>query len=260
MIRTERLAAVGKLAAGVAHQFNNLATPIMGYADLLQRRLELDEKSTRWLQLIETASIRARDITHNLLIFAQLRKARIKSNADINRVVIDTSALVEHNLSGEGIKLDIELDTLPQIKADSSELSQVVLNFLINAEHALIGISKPAIKISTGIDSGEIFIRVEDNGCGIPKEQQEVIFNPFFSTKGEFSEQGSRQSAVRGTGLGLSVCHAIMEQHDGRITVEYARPRQHLYRLVAHYRNGNQPAGEGQRALPVYLRANSYYR
>jgi two-component system cell cycle sensor histidine kinase/response regulator CckA len=123
-------------------------------------------------------------------------------------------------MRSEGIDLRMNFSDVPDIMIDPGQISQVVLNFIINAKHALIKQEEKIIEISTGVDNAKSFIAVRDSGCGIPKENITKMFLPFFSTKGEHASSGSIHSVVKGTGLGLSVCDSIARNHNGEIIVD----------------------------------------
>lgn len=211
LLVTSKLASIGELASGVAHELNNPLTSIIGYAQLLasNQAVEADVKAD--LDKIYRESQRAAKIVQNILSFARQNKPK-KSAHLINDLVKQTLELraYEHKTSNITVKLNLGVD-LPPIMADYYQIQQVLLNMVINAEHA-IAEAKRAGEITISTEGGSPFIRIiiTDNGCGIGQENLDRIFDPFFTTK----------DVNKGTGLGLSICHGILSEHGGRIYVD----------------------------------------
>jgi PAS domain S-box-containing protein len=209
LAQSEKLAAVGQLAAGVAHEINNPLAIILANAQLLQRRLpnhELDLQEM--VELILQASERASQAVRDLLDFAR-RERYEPALIDINATIQRTLALMQHELSSRPITLNFDPEEdLPSVLASQDHLQGVWLNLLVNAIDA-IDPEPGEIKISTRRIGEEVHIVVADSGQGIPPEHISRIYEPFFTTK----EPGC------GTGLGLSVCHQVITQHGGRILV-----------------------------------------
>lgn len=211
--QAERLAAMGQLVSGVAHEINNPAAIISGFAQtLLLDQLAPEQRET--VQMIYDEATRIGRITSNLLAFARAG-SKERTLTDLNEIVRRTYALRSYHLTTLNITVNLELDEdSPKAWANGSEVQQMLLNLLINAEQALT--SAPAggrrnITIRT-TTAGEDRVRLEvsDTGPGIPPDIQEKIFDPFFTTKPEGS----------GTGLGLSICYGIVHDHSGRIFVQ----------------------------------------
>ncbi|MBN2711469.1 MAG: response regulator [Planctomycetes bacterium] len=242
LIRTERMAAVGTLAGGVAHEFNNLNVGILGFAELSLLREDLDEDLRHALEHIRRAAIRARDITGSLLTFSGRRKATI-SSANLVDVVRESLSLINRELDNEQIDLELRLRAVPDTIMDPSQISQVILNLLINARHALLEKTDKRITIETDADSSSVWVEVSDNGCGIPPDDLGKIFTPFYSTKGEHSRGKTPQSKVKGTGLGLSISHTIIENHNGKIEAESVEGEGTSFRV-------SLPLMEGARSAP----------
>jgi PAS domain S-box-containing protein len=213
VLMTSKLASIGELASGVAHELNNPLTGVMGYAQLLidnkNKNVPPEVKSD--LNKIYQESQRAAKIVQNLLSFARRRKPE-KSYFDANELVQRTLDLRSYELKTSNIRVCINLEPdLPEIKADYHQIQQVILNILINAEQALTETGhRGKITVTTSAVEDRIRISIADSGPGIPKENTSRIFDPFFTTK----EVG------KGTGLGLSVCHGIVTAHGGNIYVE----------------------------------------
>ncbi len=219
LILSERMAAVGTMATGVAHEFNNIHTGVLGFAELGMRLETITPHARAYFKTIRNASLRARDLTENLLSCSSQYRSK-KDYADLNGAIRDSYLLVEAEFISEGVEVTCEYAEVPLVLMDSSQVGQVVLNLLINARHALLGCVEKKIQISSGVTEKHAWIKVADTGCGIPAEQFKKIFTPFFSTKGEHARSNSPQVSVRGTGLGLAVCHTIAKNHKGWIEVD----------------------------------------
>jgi CheY-like chemotaxis protein len=208
---TSKLASIGELAAGVAHEINNPLTGVMGYAQLLMDKQDVSQDVKDDLQKIYEESQRAVKIVQNLLRFARRYKPE-KEHADINDLLERTLELEGYKLRTSNISLTINLvPELPLILADSNQLQQVILNLITNAEQAMVRTKrKGKITVTTEKVKDYVRIAITDNGPGISPEHITRIFDPFFTTK----EVGS------GTGLGLSVSHGIITEHGGRIYAE----------------------------------------
>jgi len=209
LAQSEKLAAVGQLAAGVAHEINNPLTAVIANAQLMQRAIPPDNDLQESVELILIAGSRAAQVVRNLLDFARKEQYRF-DRTDVNETVRRTIDLVQHEVMSRSITLKFDPDPdLPRILASSDHLQGVWLNLILNAFDSFDG--KPgAIKVSTRRQPREVQVVFEDNGKGIPAENLSRIFEPFFTTK----------LPGQGTGLGLSVCHQVIKQHNGRILVE----------------------------------------
>lgn len=215
----ERLAATGQLAAGVAHEVNNPLASMAVCVESLMKRLQSDsfrkkedyERFINYLKIIEAEIYRCKHITTDLLDFSKERSLVIK-DVNINRTAAETVKLLQYQQKYKNfiVKMDFD-DNLPDIPADEGQLRQVFLSIIINAFEAMEPGGLLNISTANNTDNGvrAIRIRFQDNGCGIPKENLNRIFEAFYSTKGS-----------RGTGLGLSICHGIVSLHSGTIGVE----------------------------------------
>jgi PAS domain S-box-containing protein len=206
-----RLASVGELASGVAHEINNPLTAVIGYAHLLLERKDVPEDIRRDVEVINEGAQRVAGIIKKLLVFARQTKPE-RTYVDINEIINTTLELRAYSLQGNNVKVVLQFDPdLPLTVADAGQLQQVFLNLIINAETEVKlahGGGKLAIKTEQIDDN--IRVSFKDNGLGIAKENLERIFNPFFTTR----------RVGQGTGLGLSVCHGIVTEHKGRIWAE----------------------------------------
>jgi PAS domain S-box-containing protein len=204
----DRLAAVGELAAGVAHELNNPIAAIKGFAQFLKARKDLDETIRKDLDTIYRESQRAAKITQNLLSFARRHEPE-KHSISINDVIENILEMQDHLMKVNNIELGVDLDPdLPKTMADFHQMQQVFMNIVNNAEQAMIEAhGKGRLLIKTQRSGKMVQITFADNGPGISEENLKRIFDPFFTTK----EVG------KGTGLGLSICYGLVEAHGGRI-------------------------------------------
>lgn len=214
MVQSHKLAALGELSAGIAHEINNPLAIIGREAELMLHLLGQGVEIPRE-ELLESAREvagqveRCKEITQNLLNFAR-KMEPVFQQVDINRLVEDMVKLVERETQGKGIEIKREYDkNLGPIRTDPPGLRQVILNLLNNARQAMEqgGIIEVRTQASP---AGGVQIMIRDTGCGIPQEHLSRIFDPFFTTKA----QG------KGTGLGLSICHGIVDRLGGRIRVK----------------------------------------
>lgn len=208
VIRQERLAAVGQLVSGVAHEINNPLQAILGFAELLQMQANVPEDIKSDLILIQKESARACGIIRNLALFArqQTGDAAPVRFAD---VITSVAELRQRRLESEDIELRVEDASGQHVLAVLTELQQVVLNFIVNAEQAIVmsGRSPGRITIRTRDEGDRVILEVEDTGPGIPPELEARLFQPFFTTK----------PVGQGTGLGLSVSYGIIDSLEGHI-------------------------------------------
>ena len=208
--RQQRLASVGQLAAGVAHEINNPLGGILTFASLVLEDLPSDSPIREDVEEIVQQAVRCRKIVSELLEFSREREARMTS-ANINEVVSRTLALLEKQALFHDINIIRKFDSdMPVTVMDESQMQQVFMNIVLNAVHAMN--ERGDLSIETGHDAEKkyAFVRITDSGCGIPQEHREAIFDPFFTTK----------DPGKGTGLGLAVAARIVQAHGGRTDVE----------------------------------------
>jgi len=204
LIQSEKLASLGKMAAGIAHEINNPLTSILINSHLLLEKAH-DPFIKESLDLITDETSRCSIIVKGLLEFSRQSPPK-KVPADINRLITDTSALLENQLKFQNIEVIKKLDSnLPHIKIDTSKIKQVIWNLLINAAEAIPDKGKITLITSYSEDNKSVVIEITDTGKGIPQKHINKLFDPFFTTK----ESGS--------GLGLAVSYGIIQQHQGRI-------------------------------------------
>ncbi len=211
LLQSSKLAAVGQLVSGVAHEVNNPLMAILGNSEMLLKKNE-DERNQKRLQRIHDETNRAITIVRNLLSFARKQETE-KVPVSVNESIENVINLRAYEMSLDNIKIETDIASdLPEVMADSQQLQQVFLNLLINAEQAIKEIRDNGKVIIRAERAGKKKIRITfaDDGPGIPEGIQGRIFEPFFTTK----------DVGKGTGLGLSICYGIIEDHGGRITVE----------------------------------------
>jgi len=206
LMHTEKMAAVGQLVSGVAHEVNNPLTAIMGFSDLLMENPEVPGSARKDLQVILEEAQRTKEIVQNLLSFARQRPPQ-RQRLQVNDILRKTIALRAYDFSNHGVQIVENFDEgLPELIGDSHQLQQVFLNILNNAYDAVCSTGRAGvIEIETIHDGGWVEVLFRDNGEGI--RHPERIFDPFFTTK----EVG------QGTGLGLSICYGIVREHEGEI-------------------------------------------
>ncbi len=216
LLQSAKMSAVGQLAAGVAHEFNNVLSGIVGYTSLAMSRNDV-EKIREDLNVVEKASNRAIEVVRKLLAFSRQKDEKyILSNID--ELIDDSLSLVNNTLSKEGVKIIKHFGKTPPVKVNQNEIQQVVLNMVINAKHAIdenleLSYEDKVIGVTTEAVDGFVKMDISDTGIGIPRENIPKIFEPFFTTK-------DRNSKEPGTGLGLPITYAIIERHGGSIDVD----------------------------------------
>jgi two-component system NtrC family sensor kinase len=213
--RAEKLAAVGRLAAGVVHEINNPLATISACAEALEQRVDegdfagLDavEDLNEYLGLIKSEAFRCKSITTGLLDFSRLRTGD-RHPLDLAEIIRSSANLVSHQKRGDSIKIELEIgDDLPMLNADGGQLQQAVIALATNAIDAMP--DGGTLTFRAFAEARRVAIEVEDTGIGIPTEDLSKVFEPFFTTK----EVG------KGTGLGLAVCYGIITDHGGRLSV-----------------------------------------
>ncbi|RMF10490.1 MAG: HAMP domain-containing protein [Candidatus Neomarinimicrobiota bacterium] len=205
LIQTEKLASVGTLVSGLAHEINNPLAGIQNCLRRIENHPENIEQTRKYAQLMASALSRIDDIVTSLLNFTRKRDMSILP-VNLNQILDATLNLLEMQKTAANIRFRKRLaDPLPQASGDAQYLSQVVMNLLLNAMDEMP--EGGEITLETGADESRVFMKIRDQGSGIPKPIQHKIFDPFFTTK----------PTGKGTGLGLSVVHSIVEQHQGTI-------------------------------------------
>jgi two-component system, NtrC family, sensor kinase len=209
LIRSDRLAMIGQLAAGVAHEINNPLASILLFSRLVAQQVPPNGRVKENLDRIEKETKRCHSIVQSLLDFSRQHEPTVES-VDINSLLDSTLKLFESQYLFHNIQLVKNLNpSLNAIQADPSQLQQVFMNIIINAVDAMKGKGRLTIETGFSSEDGQIDISISDTGCGIPSENISRIFDPFFTTKG----------VGHGTGLGLSVSYGIIQRHNGDISV-----------------------------------------
>ncbi|MFZ3066361.1 MAG: ATP-binding protein [Nitrospirota bacterium] len=211
--QSERLSAVGQLAAGMAHELNNALTPILAYSELLSQECQGIERDRA--DLVLKAALRAKHITDGLLRFSRGVPSK-RTVLDPNRIIKEARDIVRYRLETENIQVEVHLEEeLPMILADVQQIQQVIINILNNAMDSLKSHPAPKIRMRTYKNGSRVNMAIENNGPEIPEAIRQRLFDPFFTTK----EVG------KGTGLGLSVSYGIIIEHGGQIQVESSPER-----------------------------------
>jgi signal transduction histidine kinase len=212
LVRSGRLAAVGELAAGVAHELNNPLTTVAGFVELVLEDLPEDSQHRPDLELVLREAHRAREVVRRLLDFSRPGEGfRVRS--DLNDLIQDVVVLIRHLTHTSGIEIEQTLqEDLPLVRVDPDEIKQVFLNLIHNAIHAMPrgGLLKIQTQPRVERSQSGVLVRVIDNGIGIPAEVKDRLFEPFFTTR----------PPGKGTGLGLSVSYGIVTDHGGTIEVD----------------------------------------
>ncbi len=219
VVRSERLAAVGELVAGVAHHFNNLNTPILIYASGILKKDGLDPDLRKRVEKIEKAAEQAGELTEKLMAMAsdnEVEKKQVNLNHLIDEILEIKSITFEKN------KIIIEKDfqPIPEVYVHESDIHNIVMNLLKNACDALVKSPEKKITIKTKEKDNKIFMVISDTGCGITSDKLQSIFSIFNTNKGEFAEKGSPLSQVKGTGIGLYASKKTATAYGGDIMVK----------------------------------------
>ncbi|HEV3263047.1 MAG TPA: ATP-binding protein [Gemmataceae bacterium] len=213
LLHAQRLSSVGALAASVAHEFNNILTTIINYAKLGMRAAGDEAARVQALEKILKGSQRAATIVNSMLGFTRSSSSQ-REVADIVRLVEDVLVLTDKDFSKHRVRIETSFQGRPQAPVVAGQIEQILLNLLINARQAMPKGGRLRVEVRENTAALMVEIRISDTGVGIPPDQLRLIFEPFYTTK-EPDEHGHG-----GSGLGLSVCRQIIEQHQGRIRVE----------------------------------------
>ncbi|MFO7912662.1 MAG: ATP-binding protein [Desulfotignum sp.] len=241
--QAQKMESVGRLAGGVAHDYNNMLNVILGYAELALGKIDPADPVHDNLKKIHTAATRSADITRQLLAFA--RKQTISPQVlDLNRTIDEGMLQILHRLMGENIDVSWQpADTLWPVKMDPVQIDQILANLCVNARDAIADVGKVAIETGSksfdqaycddhpGFVPGDfVMLAVSDNGCGMDKETRDNMFEPFYTTK----------KAGKGTGLGLATVYGIVRQNNGFINV-YSEPENGTTIKIYLARHTEQP-------------------
>jgi signal transduction histidine kinase len=211
LVQSEKMAALGTLSAGLAHEVKNPLSAVLGYAQLSKRKLSQPDVIKQHLDTIENETRRCNEIISNLMQFSRQEKGEF-TDVTINEVVEKSVGIVDHQLGLNNVHVNMELTPdIPKIIGNPNQLQQVLMNLAINAQQAMAP-DGGTVDIVTSCDDDKVYISVSDTGPGISEEVAKKIFEPFYTTK----------AAGEGTGLGLSVTYGIIQDHKGDIRVEQA--------------------------------------
>ncbi|GGK24183.1 hypothetical protein GCM10010965_16200 [Caldalkalibacillus thermarum] len=232
LIQSAKLAAIGEMAAGVAHELNSPLTAILGNVQLLMRQVK-EERQAKMLKDIYQCGLRSKKIIQNLLVFSRQEEFQFE-DLSLHPLIEDVLSLIGYQLKVSGIRVVQKLaDTLPLVHGNRYQIEQVLINLLLNARDALQDQDDAQIVIQTGTLTEEgkdfVYVSVLDNGTGIEEKHLSQIFNPFFTTK----------EHQKGTGLGLSVSLGIAEAHQGKLRVDSKKGKYAKFTLLL-------PAKEGE--------------
>jgi two-component system NtrC family sensor kinase len=211
LIQAAKLAAVGEMAAGIAHELNNPLTTVTGFSELVLEEMPSESLHREELEMVLREARRASDVVRRLLDFSRSGE-RVRVSADLNEVVKDVVALTRHLIHTNDVHLHVLLeDSLPWVSIDHNQMKQVLLNLIHNALQAMPGGGELNLVTASAKREGRnwVSMSVKDSGIGITPADQNRIFEPFFTTKGDHG----------GTGLGLSVTYGIVTDHGGTIEV-----------------------------------------
>ena len=214
LLHSEKMAAVGQLISGVAHELNNPLTAILGYSQLLSSSGQLNAQGLEYSEKLYKQAQRTHRIVQNLLSFARQHKPE-RIPVSLNKIVEDTLALRDYDLRVHNIRVHLDLaEDLPSTAADPHQLQQVFLNMVNNAVDAILEKSADGdLWVTTGGRENKLFVEFADSGLGVKDPSR--VFDPFYTTK----------PVGKGTGLGLSICYGIITEHGGTIRVKNAPPR-----------------------------------
>ncbi len=242
LVHSEKLAAVGQLISGVAHELNNPLTAILGYSQLLSSSGEVGPQALGYSEKLYKQAQRTHRIVQNLLSFARQHKPE-RVPVRLNSILEDTLALRDYDLRMSHVRVHLNLASeLPSVPADPHQLQQVFLNLINNAVDAILEVGTEGdLSVRTWADGGKAFVEFLDNGPGVKDTSR--VFDPFYTTK----------PVGKGTGLGLSICYGIITEHGGSIEVRNAPERGAIFRVALPLRSdvrGSKTLGvEAQRAI-----------
>jgi len=204
----DRLATIGQLSAGIAHEINEPLSAILGFGELMKKEHQLPEPAAKDLQKIIASALHAREVVRKLMLFSRQVPPKMLT-VNLNKLIVDGFYFLENRCVKQGVRIVRELtEDLPEITADSSQMHQVLVNLCVNAMQAMP--DGGTLTIRTLFHDDTIELQVSDTGIGMDKELVQKIFIPFFTTK----------DVDQGTGLGLPVVHGIISSHHGAIKVE----------------------------------------
>jgi len=213
LLRAEKLASLGVMAGGIAHEFNNIFGAILGYCELALEHGDA-ERMRKALNVTLESAERATSITRNLLGFAREQPPHI-GPVELDRSIDRVLAIVGPGLRKRDIRVELNLQDVGMVQGDAAHLEQVIFNVVQNAQHAMEKGGVLTVALGTGSGRGRARLTISDTGIGMTEEQLDRVFEPFYTTKGAYG-----RGKTQGTGLGLSVVHGIVRAHGGKISIE----------------------------------------
>ncbi len=220
LLQADKLSSIGRLAAGIAHEINNPLGVILGYTQLMLRTVDKSSEQYEDLKTIEKHARMCKVIVEDLLKFSRATQTK-KETVDIHRVIREVISMLDYQLRSSNIAVECSFDESAKwLEWDVNKMKQVFINMIVNAKDAIK--RDGCIRIKTLRKNDKVFIHIEDNGCGIPREHLDKIFDPFFTTK----------PPGEGTGLGLAVSYGIITEHGGEIMVESEPNKGTVFTLI----------------------------
>ena len=237
MVQREKLASVGSLAAGAAHEINNPLMGILGYAEILKERVSTDKEQNVLVEKILHLARRIKGLVANLLSFARQLPSE-RTDLDLNHLVKTASELCTLTLGGKSIRIETELAcSLPPVHGNSSQLLQVFHNIILNAIDAMEEKGVGVLKVRTGSIDNSLMVDFSDTGPGI--QHPDRVFDPFYTTK----------SVGKGTGLGLSICYGIVAAHEGSISCQNLPEGGAVFHIILPAAKACPEFGDSRRTL-----------
>lgn len=219
LLQAEKMAALGTLSGGIAHEYNNLHTIILSSLQLAIQNTKLPEDTKTYLREAYQSTCRVSDLTSELLYFAR-KKPLKRERVNIKKIVEETLKIVQRGFQYDGINVvTVYSKNIPTLFVDPGQMSQVFLNIMINAKHAMLKSKEKCLTIEMGRQNNMLYIAFSDTGRGVDEGTIPKLFEPFYTTKGPRGN-GTCESKIPGTGLGLSVSDSIVREHGGRIEVK----------------------------------------
>jgi signal transduction histidine kinase len=211
-VQSEKLASIGQLVGGAAHEINNPLTAILGYSELLADDPVAGEKTRNLAEKIREQARRTKGLVNNLLSFARQSPSEQRSTLDVNTIVMTSAQFRRFDLRGQNIRIEVQTGAgIPEVRADMNQLLQVFTNIINNAVYAMQEVGGGVLSVRTSFEKGNVVITFSDSGPGM--RDPNLVFDPFYTTK----------PVGKGTGLGLSICYGLVRDQGGQISC-YNRP------------------------------------
>ena len=239
LARVQRLESLATLAGGVAHQFNNINTIVIGYLDLVRRDRELPPRLAGFMNAAVAAVQRAGEITERLQSMTQ-PPGDPSSTVRLDDLAKSILPAFEARMAANQVRLILDLSDAPPASGEEGRVQFACQSLVSNALDSLLGRPVRVITVRTGHAENAAFFEVEDTGCGIPGTDVPRLFSPFFSRKGEWAPQGSAQAAAKGLGLSLAISAAMVSDYGGRIEVHSTEGAGSVFRIVLAVGGGSQ--------------------